>query len=193
MQTNDMNYSSGSTPSKSQTIDMPTPFPADVITENLDIDTSRVFVICAEGTRFQKGQRVLHISHEDKRWGGFFKSEDGAVSDFVHWYKLAYAEEPNLWPKSMLGQMIENEAKAEQPYLPAVGDRVSLEGEITDLKSVIGEEMTYIHIDGGVAGFSFPISKEMLEHATLLSRKSPRRVTKKEVNEKFGEEVIIED
>jgi len=75
----------------------------------------------------------------------------------------------------------------ERPYIPRVGDRVSLEGEITSIQPAGG---IYIRFKGSLEDNEYlPVS--VASKSTLLSRKSPRRVTKKEIDAAFGETVEI--
>jgi len=162
--------------------------------EELKIDIRRAFVVINPPTDLvDEGDRVVFLEKCPQPTMARFKSLKDNEEFVSFWHRLAYAEEPNFWPKSMLGQMIENEVKAEQPYIPRIGDRVSLEGEVKKIEGGmirVGEEV--------LVGFNKPVNNMYTclisnDSLKLLSRKSPRRVTKEEVNSAFGEEVTIID
>lgn len=154
---------------------MPTPFPAGKTFRELGLDQNRVFVVMDNEDKgendFKVGDLVKIIRVEiDKEYSvpTCKRLSDGAER-YMYLHELAYADSP------------------EQPYIPRVGDRVSLEGEIKEIDSD-----GYIIFRSSPSGVCIGILKGAKGDLKLLSRKSPRRVSQQEVNAAFGEEVIVE-
>ena len=154
---------------------MKTPFEAGKTAKELGIDTSRKFVVVEEDYKIplKKGD-VLMLEEDDGSLCPRFRAMDDTDYWYFDWSRLAYADD-----------VAEPEA-----YKPRVGDRVSLEGEITESN---GDDI-FIRLDGGY-GVRMYTQKEHTR-LKLLSRKT-RTLTRAEaealLTEKLGESVRIEN
>lgn len=154
------------------------PFEPNKTAEELGIDKTRKFVVvrgpkCAfygNGKTFTydegqaTGDRSAAIFYDDKGKRMIF-----------YWFELAYADE-----------------KGPEPYVPRVGDRVSVECIVCHVES---HTSTIVHSrHAGIPGGTMNVA---MADVKLLSRKPPRTLTKAEaetlLTEKLGESVRIEN
>lgn len=154
------------------------PFEPNKTAEELGIDKTRKFVVVSGNANlyFIKGS-ILIFLHDNGPEGklAFFQRISDGFCEYAAWSDLAYAEE-----------------EGPEPYVPRVGDRVSLEGYVVDCFD--GPEKPWFRMRLGKNGCldSIVISGEHVgKYTKLISRKSPRKVTMEEVREKFGEDVEI--
>lgn len=78
-------------------------------------------------------------------------------------------------------------------YTPQIGDRVSIEGEIIEKRKGAGD-VTWLVRFGPIQCEIDMYQKELEEaKAKLLSRKSPRKITRKEIEEMVGGSFEIVD
>lgn len=133
-------------------INMPTPFPPNKTAEELKIDKRRKFVVVSN--EYEEGLKVGDIVTMSgcapfaKEPGATFQNEKGD-EETMFWRELAYADVP------------EPEA-----YVPAVGDRVSLEGVVRSVS--VSPGWFSVLFDGSQEECVF--EDDECKHAKLLSR-----------------------
>lgn len=149
----------------------PTPFPPHKTIKELGIDVTRKFVVVDDKPIDFKSGDILTLVRDDNDTTPYFCRESDKQNAYCHLSRLAYADEP------------------ETPYVPRVGDRVSLEGVV---KKIDSEDLINVDISGTFTWYD----KNELEKANvkLLSR-APRTLTRSEaealLKEKLGEDVTI--
>lgn len=155
---------------------MPTPFEAGKNARELGIDTSKKFVIIStdkgDRNRGLKAGDIVTLRGDDGSCAPFFLDKNGETC-CLYWSQLAYADEPEV----------------KEEYVPMVGDRVSLEGEIVSVED--GPNTAIKFVCGSIDMLCLMPSKVM-KRATLLSRPTPKReMTLKQIEEKLGFEIKI--
>jgi len=155
-------------------------FPAGKTLKELNLDTSRKFVVAVKDGHhtFDVGD-ILEFAYDySDYWASFIRVRDGKRGG-IHHSHLAYLDEEDDVEK--------------KEYVPRVGDRVSVEAVVKS-----------IDVDDNSFMLDFPISVvhawawwpvKDADNLTLISRAS-RTLTKAEaekmLSEKLGEEVSIE-
>jgi len=150
-----------------------TPFEAGKTAEELGIDLTRKFVMVRSKDFAFKEGTVLHcINHSGDTRGSNYWFTDGMCARVLDWSELAYASE---------------QEQTTEGYEPKEGDHISLELEVVH----ISDEgfITLRASDGDENLFRYGVVRK----AKLLSRKSPRKVSLREIKEHFGQDIIIED
>lgn len=147
---------------------MKTPFPPNKTAEELGIDLKRTFVVMKTqfpGKEFfQVGEIISYVGFNEEKFvkpGAIFKNHEGKVAE-MFWCEIAYADGP------------EPEA-----YVPAVGDRVSLEAEIVRVYTSDRPRCDVKLLLPNITLIIVPV--EDLARAKLLSRKT-RKLTKEEAH-----------
>lgn len=153
---------------------MPTPFPPYRTIKELGIDTARKFIVLPEEDAFNPGD-ILVLENDDNTRQPEFKRISDGETNFIALDRLAYADE---------------QEEKKEPYVPRVGDRVSLEGEVTKVYPGARARIVFKGANNGIVMHELEV-----KNATLLSR-APRTLTKYEaeklLKEKLGEDVTIE-
>lgn len=147
----------------------------------LGIDTSRKFVLvepyfCHFIEGFKEGDRLEFLDDASFSSTGRFKKVGGKEEFSFFWDQLAYADEP------------------ETPYVPRVGDRVSVEGVVRTVSEGDGFAIPGVFISFDDSQTVFLRTGNMAS-VKFISR-GPRTLTKSEaealLKEKLGEDVTIE-
>lgn len=145
-----------------------TPFEAGKSAKELGIDVTKTFVLLDDfksGTHHPIGSR-LELTEKYNPESHYAYFTDGNLTQTVYWSELAYYE-----PK--------------EEYVPQVGDRVSVEGEVTYLSD--GRKICQVRVNGFLIAFTF-------SQLTLLSRPTPKKsMTLAEIEAALGYRVNIID
>lgn len=154
---------------------MPIPFPPGKTIKELGIDTTRKFVVVKGDEEPYSEGDILVLEYDDNSCSPKFKRLSDNLGAFEILSNLAYADEPE---------------EKKEPYVPRVGDRVSVEGTVTSVHDIA----FCVSLDGCVKE-QVTLGNFALRSTKLLSRTS-RTLTKSEaealLKEKLGEDVTIE-
>ena len=149
-------------------------FPAGKTAKELNLDTSRKFVVVEAGhQRFDVGTVLHFLACEESMCPIFVADDETKHARPIGLSYLAYLEE-------------EDDEEVKKEYVPRVGDKVRLEGKISET-----HDLNFCTVEVQEK-YGLVLKASSL---TLISR-APRTLTKAEaeklLSEKLGEDVVVE-